>query len=82
MSNRTRRTSRRSMPGSASDRSRELWRMSASERRAAMVRGELSWPQLWEWAKLAPHEVPLIDDEFAFIAIFTPEVAEADRPER
>jgi hypothetical protein len=52
--------------------------MSAEGRRAAMWRGELTWGQLFEWAKLAPHEVPLINGEFAFIAAYTPEVAEAN----
>jgi hypothetical protein len=57
-----------------------LWRMSAEERVAAMWRGELTGVQLCEWAQRAPHEVPLINGEFAFIAALTPEVAEA--PER
>lgn len=59
------------------ERSQALWKMTAERRRAAMWRGELTWGQLFEWAKLAPHEVPLIDGEFAFIAAYTPEVAEA-----
>jgi hypothetical protein len=56
--------------------SEALWRMSREERQAAMWRGELTWEQLWEWAAKAPTEVPLINDEFAFIAARTPEVAE------
>jgi hypothetical protein len=62
------------------ERSKALWEMSAEERQAAMWAGKLTWGQLFEWAKRAPREVPLIDGEFAFIAIYTPEVAEA--PER
>jgi hypothetical protein len=58
------------------ERSRALWEMSPEERQAAMWAGRLSWGQLFEWAKRAPHEVPLINDEFAFIAAYTPEVAE------
>jgi hypothetical protein len=59
------------------ERSKALWEMSAEERQAAMWAGRLTWGQLFEWTKLAPHEVPLIDGEFAFIAIHTPEVAES-----
>jgi hypothetical protein len=59
------------------ERSKALWEMSAEERQAAMWAGKLTWGQLFEWAKLAPREVPQIDGEFAFIAIYTPEVAEA-----
>lgn len=54
--------------------------MSAAEREAAMWRGELTWGQLYEWAKRAPREVPLINDESAFIAMLTPEYTEARRP--
>lgn len=58
------------------ERSRELWAMSPAQRQAAMWHGELTTDQLFEWAKRAPKEVPLINDEFAFIAANTPEVAE------
>jgi hypothetical protein len=58
--------------------SEALWNMSPRERVAAMRRGELTWWQLCEWANRARHEVPLINDEYEFIAAFTPEVAEAD----
>jgi hypothetical protein len=62
---------------STRERSKALWAMSAEERESAMWAGNLTWGQLFEWAKRAPHEVPLINGEFAFIAIHTPEVAEA-----
>jgi hypothetical protein len=42
-----------------------------------MWSGELTWGQLFEWGKRAPQEIPLIDGEWAFIALYTPEVAEA-----
>lgn len=57
--------------------SRELWKMTPAQRQAAMWDGRLSREQLYEWAKRAPKEVPLIENEFAFIAATTPEVAEA-----
>ncbi len=62
------------------EHSRALWRMSAKEREAAMWRGELTGAQLSEWARRAPHEVPLIDGEWAFIAALTPEIADAAQP--
>ena len=60
------------------DEMRFLWSMTAAEREAAMWRGELTMDQLCAWAQRAPDEVPLINGEFAFIAMFTPEVAEGD----
>ena len=63
------------------ERSKALWEMSPEERQAAMWAGKLTWGQLFEWAKRAPGEVPLIDGEFAFIAIYTPEVAESNKRE-
>jgi hypothetical protein len=56
-----------------------LWAMTAAERVAAMWRGELTRYQLAKWTSRAPHEVPLLGNEFAWIAMRTPEWAEADR---
>jgi hypothetical protein len=53
--------------------SRALWEMSPAQRQAAMWRGELSSYQLFEWAGRKPSEVPLINDEFAFLAWSTEE---------
>lgn len=53
--------------------SRVLWEMTPAQRHAAMWRGELSSYQLFQWAARKPSEVPLIDDEFAFIAWSTEE---------
>ena len=60
------------------EQSRRLWSMTATERIAAMRAGRLTWDQLGEWARRRPNEVPLLNGEFEFIAITTPEVAEAD----
>lgn len=60
--------------------SRALWRMSADERRAAMWRGELRLQQLTEWSRRRPDEVPRLGGEFAYIAVMTPEWAEAEDP--
>ncbi|HXP99330.1 MAG TPA: hypothetical protein VN845_04610 [Solirubrobacteraceae bacterium] len=56
--------------------SEALWAMTPAQRQAAMWAGELTQEQLYEWASRARSEVPLIDGEFAFIAMSTPEVAE------
>lgn len=70
----------------AKERERELsealWAMTPAERQAAMWQGELTQAQLYEWAKRAREEVPLIDGEFAFIAAQTPEVAELEERAR
>ena len=54
-----------------------LWAMSRSERIAAMWRSKLTIRQLSQWSSRAPHEVPLLGGEFAWIAMRTPEWAEA-----
>ncbi len=62
--------------------SQALWKMTAQQRVAAMRRGGLTWDQLCEWASKARHEVPLLNDEFEFIAVLTPEVADAESPKQ
>ena len=64
-------------PMQPGERSRRLWTMSAKERAAAMYAGELTTSQCLEWARRPPEEVPRIGREFWFIAIHSPEVAEA-----
>lgn len=63
------------------ERSKALWQMTAQQRVSAMRRGELSWSQLWEWAKQRPAEVPLVNGELEFIALLTPEAADR-KPEQ
>jgi hypothetical protein len=53
-----------------------LWRMTPNERIAAMRRGDLSMEQCCAWAARYPRQVPLINDEFEFIAAYVPEVCE------
>jgi hypothetical protein len=53
-----------------------LWRMTPNERIAAMRRGDLSMQQCCAWAARSPHQVPLINGEFEFIAAHIPEVCE------
>jgi hypothetical protein len=45
-------------------------------RLAAYRRGEFSFELCCRWAARYPHEVPLVDGEFEFIARTTPEVCE------
>lgn len=53
-----------------------LWQMSAAERVGAMRRGELTLEQCAAWAARYPEQVPLLNGEFEYIAVFTPEVAD------
>ncbi len=53
---------------------RTLWQMPVSQRIAAMRRGELTLEQCSAWAARHPEQVPLLDGEFEYITIFTPEV--------
>lgn len=53
-----------------------LWRMTPNERIAAMRRGHLSMEQCCAWAARYPRQVPLINDEFEFIAAYMPEICE------
>jgi hypothetical protein len=56
-----------------------LWAMTRDERVRAMRAGKLSLRLCLHWASQRPAEVPLAaDGEFEFIAISTPEVADAD----
>jgi len=57
----------------------ELWAMSHEERVSAMYAGELTQRQCFEWARREPDTVPLLDGEFWFIAVLTPEVCENGR---
>ena len=54
-----------------------LWAMTADERREEMFAGRLSFRLCFHWANHAPHEVPLLNGEWWFIAVETPEVADA-----
>ena len=58
---------------------RQLWSMTAAQRITAMRAGRLTHRQLSAWASRVPREVPRLNGEFEFIAIKTPEVAEAER---
>lgn len=53
-----------------------LWRMTPNERIAAMRRGDLTMEQCCAWAGRYPHQVPVINGEFEFLAAYMPEVCE------
>lgn len=53
-----------------------LWRMTPTERVAAMRRGELTLEQCCAWAARHPEQVPLLNGDYEFIAIHMPEVCE------
>jgi hypothetical protein len=54
-----------------------LWAITPDERVQAMRAGRLSLRLCLHWASQRPDEVPLLDGEWEFIAISTPEVADA-----
>ena len=57
-------------------RLRRVWQMSADQRVAAMRRGELTVEQLAAWSARHPDQVPMLNGEFEWIAIRTPEACE------
>ena len=57
---------------------RRLWAMTPDERVQAMRAGRLSLRLCLHWASRRPQEVPLLNGEWEFIAVSTPEVADAD----
>lgn len=58
------------------ERREALRRLGRDGRLAAYRRGELCLDSCCLWAARYPHEVPLLNGEFEFIAITTPEVCE------
>lgn len=62
--------------GSGEEELRALWAMTGAQRVAAMWHGQLTRRQLAKWTSRAPHEVPLLGREFAWIVLRTPEWAE------
>lgn len=52
--------------------------MSAEERVDAMYDGLFTYRELSWWASRWPHQVPLINNEFAYLAAFEAEAAESD----
>jgi hypothetical protein len=60
---------------------RRLWAMTPEKRVQAMRAGRLSLRLCLHWASRQPHEVPLLDGEWEFIVLTTPELADpAERP--
>jgi hypothetical protein len=59
-----------------------LWAMTAQERVQAMRAGRLSLALCLHWASRRPREVPLLNGEWEFIAISTPEVADTTMSQR
>jgi hypothetical protein len=53
-----------------------LWAMTRDERVRAMRAGKLSLRLCLHWASLRPAEMPLLNGEFEFIAIHTPDAAD------
>jgi hypothetical protein len=58
------------------ERGDTLRRLGRAGRLAAYRRGEFDLDTCCLWASRYPHEVPLLNGEFEFIAVSTPEVCE------
>ncbi len=67
-------------PSSQVDAERRVWRMTAEQRVAAMYAGELSFHQLCAWSSRYRDQVPVLNGEFWFLAVLTPELADAQTP--
>lgn len=72
----TTRQPERLLPTDPAERDRVFWALSPSERVAAMRRGELTIAEASRWAARAPHEIPILNGEFEYLAARTPEVAD------
>ena len=71
------RTTSIATPAALRDLPAAFWQdMTDEERVAAMRRGELTIHQLAEWSRKAPHEVPLLNGEFEWIAGRTADIAD------
>jgi hypothetical protein len=55
-----------------------LWAMTPDERVREMRAGRLSLRLCLHWASRRPDEVPLLNGEYEFIAVDTPEVTDQD----
>jgi hypothetical protein len=64
-------------PPSEDERRQALWAMTPAQRVAAMYAGELRLSDCLAWAARYPEQVPTLNGEWWFIAITTPEVADA-----
>ena len=67
----------RERPVTREEQLEELWAMSPAERVRAMRDGRLSLFQLARWSSRHPEQVPLLEGEFEWLTIKTPEWAEA-----
>src|SRR4051794_30638872 len=58
------------------ERKRRFWALTPDQRVRAMRAGQLSLRLCLHWANHAPHEVPVLNGEWEFIAVRTPEIAD------
>jgi hypothetical protein len=59
------------------ERKRRFWALTPDQRVQAMRAGQLPLRLCLHWANHAPHEVPILNGEWEFIAVHTPEIADA-----
>jgi hypothetical protein len=58
------------------ERLHALWQMTVAQRISAMRRAELTLEQCSAWAARYPEQVPLLNGEFEYLALLSPEVCE------
>jgi hypothetical protein len=56
--------------------------MTAAQRLHSATTGQLTLGELLRWAARHPHEVPLVNGEFFFIAQFMPDAEPAEAPRK
>jgi hypothetical protein len=62
------------------ERLARMWALTPAERLEEARQGRLSLAEMLRWASRAPHEVPLVNNEFFFITALLADVADADEP--
>ncbi|MHB1570194.1 MAG: hypothetical protein ACYCXW_11080 [Solirubrobacteraceae bacterium] len=58
------------------ERLQALWSLTAEQRVEAMRHGALTLEQCAAWAARHPEQVPLVNGEFEYLAILSPEACE------
>ena len=52
------------------EREEQMWQLTPAQRVRAAYRGNFTLGEMLHWAARAPHEVPIVNDEFFFISYF------------
>ena len=61
------------------ERLERMWAMTPAQRRQAAQRGQLSLGEMLKWASRRPHEVPIVEGDFFFVAAFLADAEDSPR---